>query len=91
LQADPDDEVIRLVRLRRARGNSIAKLTNCLPMRVGEFTADSLTRHGLYELMRARGIQLHAADQTHRRAQPQRPKPAISTNLATPPCSPCSG
>jgi GntR family transcriptional regulator len=64
LQVDPGDEVFRLVRLRRARGNPIAKMTNYLPTSVGDITADSLARHGLYELMRARGIQLHAATQT---------------------------
>jgi GntR family transcriptional regulator len=64
LQVDPGDVVFRLVRLRRARGNPIAKMTNYLPTSVGDVTADSLTRHGLYELMRARGIQLHAATQT---------------------------
>ena len=64
LQVDPGDEVFRLVRLRRARGNPIAKMTNYLPASVGNVTADSLARHGLYELMRARGIQLHAATQT---------------------------
>ncbi len=64
LQVSPGDEILRLVRLRRARGNPIAKMTNYLPASVGPITADSLARHGLYELMRARGIQLHAATQT---------------------------
>jgi GntR family transcriptional regulator len=64
LQVDPGDEVFLLVRLRRARGNPIAKMTNYLPASIGKITADSLVRHGLYELMRARGIQLHAATQT---------------------------
>lgn len=64
LQLDPDDQVVRLVRLRRAHGNPIAKLTNYLPPSVGEIRAEDLVDHGLYQLMRARGIQLHAATQT---------------------------
>jgi DNA-binding GntR family transcriptional regulator len=30
---------------------------------VGDFTAEELEQHGLYELMRARGIHLHTASQ----------------------------
>jgi GntR family transcriptional regulator len=48
------DEVSRIVRLRSAVGNPIAKMTNYLPQNIGT----------LYELMRSRGVQLHSATQT---------------------------
>jgi DNA-binding GntR family transcriptional regulator len=64
LRVDPEEEVLRVVRLRSARGNPIAKLTNYLPQRVGEFTEADLERRGLYELMHSRGIQFHSATQT---------------------------
>lgn len=57
-------EVLKVVRLRSAVGNPIAKLTNYLPDAVGDFTREELEEHGLYELMRARGIHLHTASQT---------------------------
>jgi GntR family transcriptional regulator len=57
-------EVMRVVRLRSARGKPIAKLTNFLPESVGELSEEDLEGHGLYELMRARGIHLHSASQT---------------------------
>jgi GntR family transcriptional regulator len=56
--------VTRTVRLRSAHGNPIAKLTNFLPEMLGEFTADVLAEHGLYEVMRSRGVTLHSATQT---------------------------
>lgn len=55
--------VLKIVRLRRAGDTPIAKLTNYLPESVGGFTAEDLESHGLYELMRGRGIQLHSATQ----------------------------
>jgi GntR family transcriptional regulator len=58
------EPVTRLVRLRRAHGNPIAKMTNYLPPQVGEFTAAQLEERGLYELLRARGVHLHSATQT---------------------------
>ena len=57
-------EVLKVVRLRSAVGNPIAKLTNYLPEAVGEFSREELQNHGLYELMRGRGIHLHTASQT---------------------------
>jgi GntR family transcriptional regulator len=57
-------EVLKIVRLRSAVGNPIAKLTNYLPETVGELTSKDLEEHGLYELMRGRGIHLHTATQT---------------------------
>lgn len=64
LAVDPSDPVTRLVRLRSARDQPIAKMTNFLPERVGTLTEQELQQGGLYELMRSRGIQLHAATQT---------------------------
>lgn len=64
LGVDPGDPVMKLVRLRSARGNPIAKMTNYLPERVGDLEAADLEEHGLYELLRGRGIHLHSATQT---------------------------
>lgn len=55
--------VLSIVRLRSAAETPIAKLTNYLPESVGEFDTPGLESHGLYELMRSRGIQLHSATQ----------------------------
>lgn len=55
--------VLKIVRLRGAGGTPIAKMINYLPESVGDFGAAELEVHGLYELMRARGIQLHSATQ----------------------------
>lgn len=55
--------VTRIDRLRSAGTVPIAKMTNYLPDAVGTFDAADLEKHGLYELMRGRGIQLHAATQ----------------------------
>lgn len=56
-------EVIRAVRLRSASGNPIAKLTNYLPLLVGDLSPEDLERTGLYNLMRTRAIRLHSATQ----------------------------
>jgi GntR family transcriptional regulator len=56
--------VTKVVRLRSAMKNPIAKMTNYLPESVGELSQAELEEFGLYELMRGRGIQLHSATQT---------------------------
>jgi GntR family transcriptional regulator len=56
--------VLELVRLRRAEGAPIAKLTNYLPERVAQFDADDLAEHGLYDLIRRQNITLHSATQS---------------------------
>ncbi len=63
--------VLKLVRLRSALGSPIAKLTNYLPDTATIDAAD-LEQHGLYDLLRARGVQLHRASQQvgARRATP---------------------
>ena len=64
LGVDVDDEVVRIVRLRSARENPIAKMTNYLPVKAVDFDAEALVEHGLYELLRGQGVQLHSASQT---------------------------
>jgi len=64
LKIQEGDPIVRIERLRSAQDNPIAKMTNFLPERWVEFDADDLAEHGLYELLRARGIQLHSAAQT---------------------------
>ncbi len=58
------EAVLRLDRLRSADDRPIARMTNFLPARLGTFDEDALASAGLYQLLRARGIQLHAATQT---------------------------
>jgi len=58
-----------VVRLRSAAGRPIARMANYLPHTVltglGEgVTPAALEAHGLYQVIRGLGIQLHAADQT---------------------------
>lgn len=57
------ESALKVVRLRSAGETPIAKLTNYLPKSVGDFEVADLETHGLYALMRARGIQLHSATQ----------------------------
>lgn len=58
------DPLIKVIRLRSARGEPIAKMTNYLPSRIGDLTPSDLESTGLYELFRQRTIQLHSATQT---------------------------
>lgn len=51
-------------RLRSADGQPIALLRNWLPPMFNDFTAEELGAHGLYELMRSRGVHLAVAHQT---------------------------
>lgn len=58
-----------IVRLRSAAGRPIARMTNYLPTTLpglgpGAFTIEALESTGLYRLLRAAGVHLHAADQT---------------------------
>ncbi len=57
-------ELVRIERLRSAQGLPIAKLTNLLPPAVVRFGEAELAEHGLYELLRVHGVQLHSATQT---------------------------
>lgn len=64
LSVEEDAEVVELIRLRSSNGKPIAKMTNYLPAALATFTEGELTKHGLYELLRARGVTLHSAVQT---------------------------
>jgi DNA-binding GntR family transcriptional regulator len=57
-------EVVHVERLRSALDEPLAVLRNWLPVKVaGDFTVTDLEEHGLYELLRLRGTQLHEATQ----------------------------
>jgi GntR family transcriptional regulator len=57
--------VLRLARLRSAQDQPIAYLTNELPADLlPGVTAETLEQHGLYQLLRSAGVQLHAATQS---------------------------
>lgn len=58
------DPVVHIERLRSARAQPIAKMTNYLPTRVVEFDRTALESAGLYELLRRSGVHLHSATQT---------------------------
>jgi DNA-binding GntR family transcriptional regulator len=69
LGMDPGRPVHRLLRLRSANGRPLAHMTNYLPttlagLGVGELTVEQLESAGLYQVLRAAGVHLHAADQT---------------------------
>lgn len=61
--------VIAIERLRYARGEPLARMRNYLPADLTErlaagLTTEALQQRGLYQLLRASGITLHAAAQT---------------------------
>jgi DNA-binding GntR family transcriptional regulator len=60
----PGTDVIRLRRLRLTDSEPLALLTNHLPTDIVELTAERLERHGLYETLRAGGVNLRIANQT---------------------------
>jgi GntR family transcriptional regulator len=69
LGLDPGKPVHRLLRLRRASDRPIALMTNYIPVALpglgdGELTVEQLEAAGLYQVLRAAGVHLHAADQT---------------------------
>jgi DNA-binding GntR family transcriptional regulator len=57
------DLVLRLERLRSTRDEPIALMGNHLPADLLQPSAEALEANGLYQLMRAAGIRLHAAHQ----------------------------
>lgn len=64
LGLEPDTLVVRLERLRRAGDRPLALMHNWLPMEVGgSLCADDLQGRGLYDLLRAAGVQPHVAHQ----------------------------
>lgn len=58
------DEVLRLERVRSARGEPIARMCNYLPVDLVQPSTEALEARGLYQLLRSAGIRLHAAHQT---------------------------
>jgi DNA-binding GntR family transcriptional regulator len=63
LGAPPGADVLRLRRIRLTGAEPLAVLTNYLPRDIAVLTADDLRRHGLYELLRAAGVNLRIASQ----------------------------
>ena len=57
-------EVLRIDRLRSAGDLPIARLTNFLPPHLADLDRHALEEHGLYALLRDRGVRLHSATQT---------------------------
>ncbi|MFI6515553.1 GntR family transcriptional regulator [Spirillospora sp. NPDC050679] len=64
LGVPPGTTVLRMRRVRRAGGEPLALLTNYLPADLISLTEDDLTGHGLYELLRASGVNLRIANQS---------------------------
>lgn len=60
---DLDGEFTRVRRLRRTDGTPLAILTNHVPARF-ELTEEELERHGLYDALRSRGVNMRIAHQT---------------------------
>ena len=58
------ERVIHLRRVRSGDGVPVAILENWLPVSTGEITVDELERHGLYQLLRSRGLSISVAKQS---------------------------
>jgi GntR family transcriptional regulator len=63
LQLAEGSPVVSLERLRLADGEPMALMYNYLPAGLPQLDAEMLTGHGLYELLRASGVDLHSATQ----------------------------
>jgi DNA-binding GntR family transcriptional regulator len=64
LRVEPGSPVVLVERLRTARDQPIARMTNWLPASVVTFEEDALVSSGLYDLLRRTGVHLHSASQT---------------------------
>lgn len=64
LHLPPGAEVVAIKRLRYARDEPLAIMHNYLPAGLVDLTAEQLTTHGLYQVMRDAGVQMRIADQT---------------------------
>jgi GntR family transcriptional regulator len=64
LGVDEGTPTTTVVRLRCAGDSPIARLTNHIPTDLAPLTREALEGIGLYQLIRARGIQLHSATQS---------------------------
>ena len=56
-------QVLHLRRLRFANGEPLAILENYLPPELAEISESDLEKHGLYQLMRSRGVHIKVAKQ----------------------------
>jgi DNA-binding GntR family transcriptional regulator len=56
-------EIVAMERLRFAAGEPIALMRNHLPAAVPGLTTEALEQRGLYDILRASGVRLHAAVQ----------------------------
>jgi DNA-binding GntR family transcriptional regulator len=63
LGLQPGDPVVRLTRLRYADGVPLSILHNTLPVDYADFTAEDYAQHGLYQLLRTRGVTMRVAKQ----------------------------
>ena len=63
LQVPPGARVLAIERVRYAAGAPLGLLRNWLPETHTDLSATELTEHGLYELLRARGVRLRVANQ----------------------------
>jgi DNA-binding GntR family transcriptional regulator len=64
LRVETGVELLRIDRLRSAGERPIAKLTNYLPPHLADLDRVALETHGLYELLRGKGVRLHSATQS---------------------------
>jgi DNA-binding GntR family transcriptional regulator len=64
LGVPPGTPLVRMKRLRLSDAEPLALLTNHLPIDVVELSSEGLERRGLYETLRAGGINLRIANQT---------------------------
>ncbi len=58
-----DEPVLHLERLRSAEDEPLALMRNWLPVGIAPLTQETLERHGLYELLRRRGVNMRVARQ----------------------------
>lgn len=56
-------DIVHLRRQRTADGVPMAILDNCLPPEFSDLTAEDLQAHGLYQLLRGRGVTIRVAKQ----------------------------
>jgi DNA-binding GntR family transcriptional regulator len=56
--------VLHVIRLRSSDGVPFALLKNYMPPQFLDLTAEDLEKHGLYQLLRARGVTMRVAHQT---------------------------
>jgi DNA-binding GntR family transcriptional regulator len=85
LSLSANDPVQFLERLRFADHIPLALMRNYLPAGLAELTKDLLEQHGLYQVLRAQGVQLQAALQTiSARATSRRERQLLEAPAGTP-------